>query len=183
MHIAIQKVRFWKSTTSVLLSVVSEVYCIALILWGGFSGTYWIFKDTHGERRVVCTQLPCYAPDSLQLQLRNLKSPMFFFFSLNVDKNNRSNSIPTWILELLNIEISDQPAILFSQSLSPGIFPSILKISKIIPIYKKWSKLECSNYWSMSLLSNTEKILARLIHNRLCSKRDLKKRTDISTPM
>lgn len=106
-----------------------------------------------------------------------------FFFSLNVDKNNRSNSIPTWILELLNIEISDQPAILFSQSLSPGIFPSILKISKIIPIYKKWSKLECSSYWSMSLLSNTEKILARLIHNRLCSKRDLKKRTDISTPM
>ena len=36
-------------------------------------------------------------------------------------------------------------------------------------IYKKGSKLECSNYRTISLLSNIDKILERLMHNRLYS--------------
>ena len=62
-------------------------------------------------------------------------------FSLNQNKSDGPTSIPIKILELLNKDISDQLAILFNQSFSPGIFPSILKASKIIPIYKKCSKL------------------------------------------
>ena len=42
-----------------------------------------------------------------------------------------------------------------------------MKTSKIIPIYKKGSKLECSNYRPIFLLSNIDKILERLMHNRL----------------
>ena len=67
-------------------------------------------------------------------------------FSLNQNKSNGPNSIPIKILKVLNKDISDQLAILFNQTFSSGIFPSILKTSKIIPIYKKGSKLECSNY-------------------------------------
>ena len=74
---------------------------------------------------------------------------------------------PIKILKLLNKDISDQLAILFNQSFSSGIFPSILKTSKIIPIYKKGSKLECSNYRPISLLSNIDKILERLMYSRL----------------
>ena len=87
--------------------------------------------------------------------------------SLNQSKSDGPNSIPIKILKLLNKEISDQLAILFNQSFSSGIFPSILKTSKIIPIYKKGSKLECSNYRPISLLSNIDKILERLMYNRL----------------
>ena len=71
------------------------------------------------------------------------------------------------ILKLLNKDISDQLAILFNQSFSSGIFPSILKTSKIIRIYKKGSKLECSKYRPIFLLSNIDKILERLMYNRL----------------
>ena len=42
-----------------------------------------------------------------------------------------------------------------------------MKISKIIPIYKKGTKLECSNYRPISLLPNIDKILERLMYNRL----------------
>ena len=79
--------------------------------------------------------------------------------SLNQDKSDGPNSIPFKILKLLNKAISDQLAILFNQSFSSGIFPSILKTSNIIPIYKKGSKLEYSNYRPISLLSNIDKIL------------------------
>ena len=90
-----------------------------------------------------------------------------YISSLNRDKSDGPNSIPIKILKLLNKDISDQLAILFNQSFSSGIFPSILKTSKIIRIYKKGSKLECSKYRPIFLLSNIDKILERLMYNRL----------------
>lgn len=44
---------------------------------------------------------------------------------------------PTRILKFSNKDISDQLKILFNQSLSSGIFHSILETSKITPRYKK----------------------------------------------
>ena len=82
--------------------------------------------------------------------------------SLNQNKSDGPNSIPIKILKLFNKDISYQLAILFNQSFSSGIFPSILKTSKIIPIYKKGCKSEFSNYRPISLLHNIDKILERL---------------------
>ena len=73
--------------------------------------------------------------------------------SLNQHKNGGPYSILIKFRKLLNKEISEQLAILFNQSFSPVIFPPILKTSKIIPIYKKGSKLESSNYGLISLVS------------------------------
>ena len=51
-------------------------------------------------------------------------------------------------------------------SFSTGVFPTILKVAKVIPICKKDSKLDLSNYRPSSLLSNIEKI-DNLIYNRV----------------
>ena len=51
--------------------------------------------------------------------------------------------------------------------ISSGIFQKILKTSKLIPIHKKDSKLNYSNYRSFSILSNIDKILERIMQNRL----------------
>ena len=40
----------------------------------------------------------------------------------------------------------------------------MLKFAKVIPIHKKDSKLERSNYRPISLLSNIDKILEKLMH-------------------
>ena len=77
------------------------------------------------------------------------------------------NSILIKILNLLNKDISNQLALLFNQSFSSGMFPSIFKTSIFIPTYQKCSKLECSNYRPISLLSNVDKALERLMYNRL----------------
>ena len=50
---------------------------------------------------------------------------------------------------------------------STGIFPIILKTAKVIPIHKKDSRLEVSNYRPISLLSNIDKIFKKLVQSTL----------------
>ena len=58
-------------------------------------------------------------------------------------------------------------SVLFNLSFSSGIFPDKLKIAKILPVFLKGLKLECSNYRPISLLSNLDKIVEKLMHKRL----------------
>ena len=58
--------------------------------------------------------------------------------SLDSNKSTGPNSLPTKILKLLKINI-------FNISFSTGFFPSMLKIAKVVPIGKKYSKLDYSN--------------------------------------
>ena len=48
-----------------------------------------------------------------------------------------------------------------------GVFPSVLKTAKVVTVFKKDSKLNYSNYRSISLLSKIEKILEKLMYKRL----------------
>ena len=72
--------------------------------------------------------------------------------SLDPLKSIDPNSVPTKILKLLSNDLSTQQTELFNLSFSKGVFPSILKTCKIIPVYKKDSQLNCSNYHSICLL-------------------------------
>ena len=47
-----------------------------------------------------------------------------------------------------------------------GVFPSVLKIAKVVPVFKKDSKLDYSNYRPISLLSNIEQILEKPMHKK-----------------
>ena len=87
--------------------------------------------------------------------------------SLSDNKSSCPNSIPTRILKLLKKDISTQLVDIFNLSFFSGIYPTPLKTAKVIPIHKKDSKLECSNYRPTTLLSNIDKILEKLMHKRL----------------
>ena len=87
--------------------------------------------------------------------------------SLNPKNATGPNSISTDILLLLKKEISHPLSIIFNISLSTGVHPDLLKIAKAIPIYKKGSKLYTNNYRPISLLSNLNKILEKLMFNRV----------------
>ena len=52
-------------------------------------------------------------------------------------------------------------------SIEAGIFPSLMKIAKVIPLYKKDSKSDFLNYRPISLLPSFSKIIEKLIHKRL----------------
>ena len=54
-----------------------------------------------------------------------------------------------------------------SPSFITDVFPSVLKTTKVVPVFKKDSKLDYSNYRPISLLSNVEKILEKRMYKRL----------------
>ena len=87
--------------------------------------------------------------------------------SLNSNKASGSNSIPYRILFLLKNVISIQLGELFNFSFVNGIFPSVLKTAKVVPVFKKDSKLHYGNYCPISLLSNIEKIHENLVYKSL----------------
>ncbi|XP_057289344.1 uncharacterized protein LOC130612071 [Hydractinia symbiolongicarpus] len=81
-------------------------------------------------------------------------------------------SISSQLLALLKSEFAKPLLILINLSFSSGVFPCQLKIAKVIPVFKKGSKLDGTNYRPISLLSNIEKV-KKLIYKRVTSQHDI----------
>ena len=64
-------------------------------------------------------------------------------------------------------EIKTPLSDLVNLSFECRLFPVILKIANLAPIYKTDDLLECNNYRHISLLSNLSKIIVKLVHKRL----------------
>ena len=88
--------------------------------------------------------------------------------SFSCNKSSGPNSIPVRVLKILKNDISHPISFLINRSFETGIFPSILKVSNVIPIFKNnGSPLEVSNYRPISLLSNIEKIFEKMMYSRI----------------
>ena len=77
--------------------------------------------------------------------------------------------MPTKVMKQIKDVISAPLAKLTSRSFHNGIFPKILKIAKVIPIFKSESRVARNNYRPISFLSNIEKIIEKLMYKRLRS--------------
>ena len=89
--------------------------------------------------------------------------------NFDTNKSTGPNSVTQQLLKLIKTSISTPLSNMFNLSFSEGRCPNFLKISSVIPIYKKDSKLKVANYRPISLLSNINKILEKLMFNRLHS--------------
>ena len=98
---------------------------------------------------------PCKAPKIADLILL-----------LNSQKVIGPDSIPTKIFPLLSHDISILLIRLFRNSFSHGLFSFILTLTKVVYTCKKYFKITCSHYHSISHFSIIEKIL-RHVNNFL----------------
>ena len=90
--------------------------------------------------------------------------------SLENSKASGPHSIPTEILKLIKFNICYPLKEIINLSFATGVYPDILKIAKVIPIFKnKGDLLVVVNYRPISLLSNINKIFEKLVYSRLYS--------------
>ena len=81
--------------------------------------------------------------------------------SLNARKSS-NDVIPIFLIKRLPENMIKRLMHVFNLSITVGVFPDVLKHSKIIPVYKNGSKLECTNYRPISLLICVDKFLRSL---------------------
>ena len=78
-----------------------------------------------------------------------------------------SGNIPIRVLKASIREITPILTRCFNSSLDEGVFPSELKLADVIPVYKKGSKTDKSNYRPISLLPALSKVFEKLICKQL----------------
>lgn len=87
-------------------------------------------------------------------------------------RNNKSpgpDNIAPKLIKLISADIIEPLLYIFNLSFSSGQVPQSLKIAKVIPLYKKGGKDIPGNYRPISLLSIFDKILEKLMFNRIYS--------------
>ena len=90
-------------------------------------------------------------------------------FDLKASKSIGPSSLPTKIVKQLNDSIAPPSAELINKSFQSGIFPDIFKTAKVIPIFKSEPRVLWNNYRPISLLSNIDKLIEKLMHKRVFS--------------
>ena len=78
-------------------------------------------------------------------------------------------SFPIHILRSAKHIISQPLSVLLNKSLEYGIYPTKLKLAKVIPIYKNHDPSDPSNYRPISLLSVFNRIFEKIMYYRLKS--------------
>ena len=83
--------------------------------------------------------------------------------------NNKASDIPVHVIKKSGHVTSPILAKYFNILMTEGIFPEVLKIGKVTPIYKKDSPEEIGNYRPVSILPIFGKIFEKVMYNRIYS--------------
>ena len=87
--------------------------------------------------------------------------------ALNINKSPGPDNISPKIIKSVGDVIAEPLSFVYNLSFSCGVVPDALKISKVIPIYKKGERDIVGNYRPISILNTFEKILEKLMYKRL----------------
>ena len=94
---------------------------------------------------------------------------MTTLLQLDDKKSPGPSEIPINLLKLSAPIIVPHLVTILNLSLQTGIFPNLMKLAKVIPIFKSGSKLLVTNYRPISLLSVFSKIFEKIVHKQFYS--------------
>ena len=87
--------------------------------------------------------------------------------NLKPKKSSGLDGIDNLLIKELRDIISEPLTSIFNNSLTEGLFPSRMKISKVVPLHKANNKDETTNYRPISLLLTVSKILEKVMYVRV----------------
>ena len=82
-------------------------------------------------------------------------------------KTQDSEGISMYLIKEISVYLIPIITITVNQTLTSGIFPSILKTAKVIPLLKRDDPTKPENYRPVSLLPSISKIFEKVIYNQL----------------
>ena len=83
------------------------------------------------------------------------------------NKNSSINFIPSFVYRSVANIISPILSVLINESFNAGIFPSILKVARVVPIPKSGSQNQVENFRPISTIHFLSKVIERLIYTRI----------------
>ena len=127
----------------------------------------------------LANQIPPYHGSALDYLTVN-NNPNSFYFepctpseietiinSLKPKTSCGHDNISTKLIKQTCAAVSTPISHIANISMQQGIFPTSMKLAKVIPVYKKDSKSHFINYRPISLLPSFSKIIEKLTHKRL----------------
>ena len=87
--------------------------------------------------------------------------------SITTNKASGGDGIPAELFQILKYDVVKVPHTLCQQIWKTQQWPQDWKRSVFIPTPKKGSAKECSNYWTIVLLSHASKVLLKILQARL----------------
>lgn len=91
------------------------------------------------------------------------------FRSINVKKTEDIWGLSVHVLSSIVSMLAPQLANIFNECTARGVFPDLMKVSKIIPLHKNGSKSDPNNFRPISILPSLSKIFEKVILDQLVS--------------
>ena len=82
-------------------------------------------------------------------------------------KSSTGHSISSELLQYVRGEIAYPLSVAIHSTMAAGIVPDILKLAKVIPLYKAKDRQLLTNYIPISLLHSLSKVLEKAVHHKL----------------
>jgi hypothetical protein len=120
---------------------------------------------------VECTELFTFSYISPNIVIKT-------FRSLNLKKTEDLWGLSIKVLHSIVESIAPHLADIFNRCIESGVFPDIMKHSKVIPLFKSGSRLEPTNFRPISILPALSKVFEKLILNQLLTHFDRNKLLD-----
>ena len=89
------------------------------------------------------------------------------FFYLEINKSSGADEINFNVTKHCFGELCGPFKYIFDSSLQIGVFPDLLKIAIVLPVFKTGDTVDISNYRPISVVPCFSKILERVMYNRL----------------
>ena len=71
------------------------------------------------------------------------------------------------LLKFIKMELLNPLVLIINQSIDSGVFPTKLKLAKVVPVFKKNDETLFENYRPISVLPSISKIFERILHTQL----------------
>lgn len=89
------------------------------------------------------------------------------FDSINCKQSIDVYGLPMNVLKVVKNQLISPLTKLYNKIVLEGVFPDALKLSKVIPVYKKGLDTECGNFRPISLIPVLSKIMEKLMFQQI----------------